>query len=179
MRALEAAPNKLQNSKVEQKEWDRKHGETRKAYRAFQIYLDLPGNRSIETVGEQLMCGRANCAKWSARWSWQSRARAWDLVEDERERLENIRERMLMRRRHAKAGADMQKIAAAALEELQRKAEQNLPLNLKPQEITQLIKEGAALESKARGDDLPDKQFTKINVIFGDVDEAKLGKDGS
>ena len=33
---------------------------------------------------------------------------------------------------------------------------------------------GAALERRARGEDLPDGQYTKIEVVFGDVDEAKL-----
>lgn len=60
------------------KPWDRQPGETSKAYEAFQVYLDQGSARSTRSVGEALGKSDALMHRWSSKYGWPDRARAWD-----------------------------------------------------------------------------------------------------
>lgn len=63
--------------------FDRRRGETAQAYEAARIYFDLRANRSIAAVGQKLGKSKALMERWSARWSWVERARAYDGLLDQ------------------------------------------------------------------------------------------------
>lgn len=63
---------------AEIKPWERQTGETSKAYAAFQEYLNLGQDRSTRRVAEALSKSEALINRWSGRWDWPARSRAWD-----------------------------------------------------------------------------------------------------
>lgn len=58
--------------------WDRQPGESSKAYAAFQTYLELGENRSLQAVSGELSKSVPLMKRWGAQWGWVERARAWD-----------------------------------------------------------------------------------------------------
>jgi hypothetical protein len=69
--------------------WERRAGETQRAYTAFRVYRDDPP-RTIESVAVRTGASQRTVEGWSSRFSWRDRADAWD---DERHRVED-RQRM-------------------------------------------------------------------------------------
>lgn len=58
--------------------WHRLPGEGEKAYEAFETYLHLGKDRSIDNVSTALVKSRSLLSKWSAKYDWVDRARAYD-----------------------------------------------------------------------------------------------------
>lgn len=61
-----------------QQPWDRRDGESLPAWEAFIRYRDLGPGRSSDAVGKELGKSGGLCERWSARWEWVARCRAWD-----------------------------------------------------------------------------------------------------
>ena len=61
-----------------EKPWERQQGESAQAFEAFSAYLELGPDRSIRAVGQKLDKSRQQIGKWSSRWRWQERIRAYD-----------------------------------------------------------------------------------------------------
>lgn len=81
--------------------WERQKGESRQAFQAFAIYRDMQPKRSIRTVAAQLDKSTSLIARWSSKWFWQLRCRAWDEQVDEKRRLAQIELIEKMAERHA------------------------------------------------------------------------------
>jgi len=58
--------------------WHRRPGESTRAYEALETYLHLGSGRSIEKVAQKCSKTPSLCMRWSSRWSWVERARAYD-----------------------------------------------------------------------------------------------------
>jgi len=58
--------------------WDRHKGESGKAHAAFLIFRDLGPDRTLRDVARQRGCHISLVRRWSAKWEWTSRVRAWD-----------------------------------------------------------------------------------------------------
>jgi len=58
--------------------WSRMKGESGKAHAAFLIFRDLGPERTLGDVANQRRCHISLIRRWSAKWEWASRARAWD-----------------------------------------------------------------------------------------------------
>ena len=60
-------------------------GESAEAYEAAKLYFEMAANRSQEAVGQKLAKSRQLLSRWSAKWNWAERARAYDawIVEQE------------------------------------------------------------------------------------------------
>ena len=162
-----------QNQLIALNEWDRLPKETAVAYEAFMAYCNQEASRSLSDVSVLLNRRLATVERWSLRWNWVQRCRAFDIHQLEREQADARRERRGMRRRQAEAGRMMLAVGEAALLELQGKVEQGTT-KLTPQDIVSLMRTGSVLERRARGEDTPDRSFTKIEVIFADGNEKKL-----
>jgi|ERR1700680_1048549 len=154
-------------------EWDRLPEETAIAYEAFLVYRDQEASRRLSDVATLLNDTLATVTRWSTRWNWQERCRAFDIDRDERESEDAHRERQAMRRRQINVGRMMQEVANIGISELEQKVEQKLSLGLSANEITTMIRVGAELERKSRGEDLSSRQYAEIRVIFGNVDDPK------
>lgn len=60
-------------------------GESAEAYEAAKLYFELAANRSQEAVSQKLGKSRQLLSRWSAKWNWAERARAYDAYVAEQE----------------------------------------------------------------------------------------------
>ena len=126
-----------------EKPWERQQGESAQAFEAFSAYLELGPDRSIRAVGQKLDKSRQQIGKWSSRWRWQERIRAYDneLLRQEFETEKKAAKEM--RERQISLSVLLQKKAFDALKALDTS-------ELTPQEILRFISEGAKLEAANR-----------------------------
>lgn len=62
--------------------WERQDSETSPAWGAFLLYRDMGGNRSLEKVARKVGKSRPLMERWSRRYDWVERARAFDRAMD-------------------------------------------------------------------------------------------------
>lgn len=97
--------------------WDRRPGESARAYQTFRRFRDLGPLRSFDALLDETL-RRSTVTEWSRRHDWKDRAQAWDdqvhRAEDAR-RLEAIR---AMHDTHQRAGRAILQLALRALAEL-------------------------------------------------------------
>jgi hypothetical protein len=60
--------------------YDRRDGETPQAYEAARAYFELGSARSLVAAAQKCNKGVSILGRWSAKWDWAARARAWDDV---------------------------------------------------------------------------------------------------
>lgn len=135
--------------------WERQPGEPPKAYAAFCFYRDLPpAERSLRAVADKVYGNRSDrkrqqvpgqIAKWSTRWRWVERARAWDDEQDRQAREEQVRAVREMRERHAREAVVLQQKALARLKAMN-------PEELSPSDVLRYFIEAAKLERISRGE---------------------------
>ncbi len=58
--------------------FDRQPGESAKAHAAAKLYFELGAQRSLEAVGQKLGKSGTLLSRWSSRWQWVARAKAYD-----------------------------------------------------------------------------------------------------
>jgi hypothetical protein len=58
--------------------FERQVKESAKAFAAFSIYLSLGSERSLETVAQKVTKSSRLLKRWSSRWNWGERVRAYD-----------------------------------------------------------------------------------------------------
>lgn len=161
--------NAGQDLQGEEKPWDRQPGETSKAYRAFALYRDMQADRTFESVARELRCSGANIRRFSKRWDWTGRVRAYDIHLDRIELDALSRERLAMKKRMARQGIDMQAAAADGLSELLRLIKRKKrPLRLSASDIARLAEVGGKLERYARGEDDESYGTFEIRVHIDD-----------
>lgn len=70
------------------KEWEKKQGESSKAYETFCMYRDLGIGRQYTKTAEALKKNVSLINRWARRYEWKKRADAWDksVMEEARER---------------------------------------------------------------------------------------------
>lgn len=121
---------------VERRPWERRPGESAKAYDAFREYRDLGPRRGYRSVMEHR---GSMVPRWCRQWDWPARAVAWDderaQIEDA-ERLEALR---AMHSNHARAARAVQQYALAALARLD-------VADASPADVARLLELGARLE---------------------------------
>ena len=108
--------------------WLQQPKESGPAYQGFCAYRDFqPHERTLVKVQALLKKSPSTVERWSARWSWVLRCRAWD-VEKERAMLEaSLGDIVRMRKAQAKGASIIQRAlvapALAIVEELERDPE--------------------------------------------------------
>lgn len=135
--------------------WDRRPGETAKAFQGFQAFRDLGPARTIQAAGEALVesggipsftIGRRRWwEKWSTRHDWVARAQAWDDHLDEVGQLAQEEEVIQMNRRHAEVARKAQELAAERLAQLD-------PSALPPHLVIRFLEVAMKLERVAMGE---------------------------
>lgn len=64
-------------------------GESSKAFEAFALYRDMGSQRSMRQVEQRLNKSLTLLAKWSKKWNWQERIRAYDADLDRKTQAQN------------------------------------------------------------------------------------------
>ena len=86
------------------KTWLRQSNESAKAYEAARTYFEMGASRSLEVVRRKLGKSKEICERWSSKYDWVARARAYDdhqqeLQEKAREKAAEIEAEKWARRR--------------------------------------------------------------------------------
>jgi hypothetical protein len=110
------------------KPYDRKVNESAKAYDAFSAYANLGPQRSLAAVGKELGKSEGLIERWSRRYDWGTRVRAFDAhlatvkrtAEDEQLRAENTQWADRMREVRATEWSIHKDCVRAVLEALKR-----------------------------------------------------------
>jgi hypothetical protein len=172
LEALERAENAELTGKRQL--WERQPGETEKAFHAFRLYRDLAEKRTLAKVAQTLGCSSTNVERWARRWAWTQRTYEYDLVQEEEWQRQASRDRVAMRRRQIQLGQVLQSIAAYAVRGWQQRIEQQLPLDLRPDEVLSMMKLGSELESRGHGEEKERGKFTRIVVNFSTLTDEKF-----
>ena len=68
----------MKNMDTENKLWDKQDGESSRAYEAFQTYLNMGADRSLDKVVQKLDKSRTLISRWSHTYKWVERTAAYD-----------------------------------------------------------------------------------------------------
>ena len=129
----------MARNSIAEKPWERQKGESSQAFEAFSLYLKMGEKRSLRSLAQRLGKSSALMNRWSSRWNWQERLRAYENDLRRQEIEADRKDRKAMRERQIKTAMLMQKKAVEALDK-------NKPEELTPRAILEYIKAGAELE---------------------------------
>ena len=125
--------------------WEQQPGEGVKAFEAFNTYMLMGTERSLDKVAYELNKSRGLMAKWSGTWKWVERAAAWDIEQENNARKDQIKEIKEMRKRHAKLATQM---LAKVTKRMLKMPEEELT----PQDVKAWVETASKLERLSRGD---------------------------
>lgn len=128
--------------------WDIQEGESAKAYEAFAVYRDLGAERSIERVAETLHKDHTFLRKWSARYQWVERARAFDVAAALLASPKALADHARTLARHARYGRLMAYKGARRIQSMKAK-------ELAPADAAAFVVKGIAAERQALA--IPDR----------------------
>lgn len=147
--------------------WDRQPGESTPAFEAFQKYRDMGVKRSHARVARELGKSTALMARWSLRWSWVTRAEAWDREQDRLWRQEQAEARREIARKHLRVGAAMMGKAVQRLQSIPPEA-------LSPADLERWMRCATMMEQQAIGG-LDDDAEQGIKAAAGVITELVRG----
>lgn len=129
--------------------WERQQGETTKAYAAFCVYRDLGPDRSLEKVRKEYEKNGKKISvkflgRWSAKYNWVERARAYDDYLDYKKREEQEKAIRDMAERHAKVAMLFQQKVLERLQGIN-------PSELSPADLARWLDVATKLERLSRG----------------------------
>lgn len=141
--------------------WERRQGESAKAYEAFCMYRDLGANRSHVKVAAALRKSSTLIGRWGGEHKWSERVGAWDRFLAEEQRKAHVEAVKKMEERHARLGEGMQTLAARKLQRMLERTDPNKSSkqeadaaldSIEMHDMRALIKDGTGLERVARGE---------------------------
>lgn len=147
--------------------WERQPGESAQAFEAFAMYRDMGVTRSHGKVAQRLGKSVQLMNRWSRRWSWVTRADAWDREQDRLWRLEQAEARREIARKHLRVGAAMMSKAVQRLQTVD-------PDKLTPNELERWLRTAAEMERVAAGE-AEDNDAAGIKAAAGLVTELVRG----
>ena len=146
--------------------WERRKGESEKAYEAFAVYRDLGEKRTFTAVAEELHKSCTLIRRWKERWDWQERVRAYDNDLESQARAQAIKDRKDMTNRHIQIAMQLQKKALAALKELSVE-------DMSPKDIKEYIKMATDLERLNREPTEDEKDGVVYQMEIEDMDDIE------
>jgi hypothetical protein len=139
--------------------------ESAKAHAAFNKYCELGDSRGVRAVATALGKSRTLIERWSRRWSWQERVKAYDDVLREAELAGAIRARRDMATRQSRTALLGQNIAIQALAAIQTRLQaKGNQRPLTPYEAVRLFEACSKIERICRGEPDGDGAVAAIHV---------------
>ena len=140
-------------NREEKTEWERKAGESSKAYGHFCFYRDAGKERSLRKLAADAKATSKlrQLQHWSARWNWVERCEKYDDYLEYQDRSRQEKERRQMHERHAEISVLGQNIVVRELESLLAKA-QGGGSQMTPSDVARLIDVTVKVERLARGE---------------------------
>lgn len=148
--------------------WDQMPHESGKAYEAFLVYRDMGIARSVRAAARQMGKVRSQIDRWSARYDWVNRAKAWDshlaAARDEAWTMAVVAPAdavAAMNARHAMMARELQAKAFDALRNI-------LPTELTPKDVLAYLMEATRLERQAVGqpEPSPEEEYADQEVVI-------------
>ena len=158
--------------------WGRQCGESRKAFAAFTTYVEMGTDRSLKRLSEALgrSTSRGLFARWSAKWSWQQRVKAFDREQGRVRQMVHagvVKETIKRQQSLGKALLGQAGLALAAMRGPKCEECGRGGVNLTPTQITQFVKVGVDVERLALG--LPTSGAPVAIAIAGATAGASAG----
>jgi len=128
--------------------WERQYGESHQAFEAFHEYCLLGNSRSIRTLSQRLNKSVPLLGKWSSKWKWQDRVRAYDnmLI---RQEMETAKQEIAeMRKRQIEIGKFFQSKGIDAIREKVKNEDKLVAEELR--DLMNLVVKGMQMETEAR-----------------------------
>lgn len=147
--------------------WERQEEESPKSFEAFRAYRDMgAGKRSLRKLPE--LIGRVPDYKsvverWSIKYNWVERCRAWDDYQDKVGREAALKELEEMKKRHIQQAVGLQTKALMRLQKLK-------PEELSAGNVLGFISEAIKIERMARGE--PDQILEERRRLSDDEARA-------
>lgn len=131
--------------------WDRRKGESAKAFAAFRAYRDLGPDRSFSKLGRALGKTPQAFEPFSVRNEWVRRCAAWDDEVDRRLQTATLRELEQMRARHIQASLTLQGVGLHELNKLVESVQRGGGRVLSVDQLLRVLREGTTMERLNRG----------------------------
>ncbi|MGE5528077.1 MAG: hypothetical protein ACM3X6_02915 [Patescibacteria group bacterium] len=125
--------------------WEQQPGESAKAFEAFARYRDMGAARSLAKVSQALSKSKVLLQRWSSAFSWVERVEAWDRHIARQEQEAQLKARLDMAARHAKA-------AMALMHKALQKLAKMKPEELEPGDVARFIDTAVKIERVACGE---------------------------
>ena len=125
--------------------WERQPKESAKAYAAFEMYRALGPARSIAEVAKECNKNQSLLNRWSGKWKWVARARAYDQQFEQRNLEDEEEAREEMRARHLQLSRKMQRMAEDRLTKM------TAEMLEKPREVTDWLDFAMRVERECLG----------------------------
>lgn len=122
--------------------WERQECESTIAYKAFQVFLEMP-ERDLDTVALELSKTRETIIRWSEKYEWERRAALFDFFYSQTEKRNSAQEQRKMAAQQISLGRLLQAEGVKALREKDLSAE---PVAV----ILKAIELGIQIERSAR-----------------------------
>ena len=132
--------------------WEILPGESSKAYEAFAVYRDLGVERSFRRASAELGKSRQMLGKWSVRWGWVERVRAYDAYLLQQRRIEMEAAIMDMNRQHAALADNFISIIARQVIEMRQAIEIGEQVPLTPDQMARWFEVAVRIARLARGE---------------------------
>ena len=139
-------------------DFERLEHESSKAFEGFVAYRDMGITRSIREVAEKLGKSRALLERWSSKYQWVDRARAYDDYMDKKAILENEKLRREMVKRHASASTMFQSKVVSRLNTFD-------PNELSPNDLIKWFEVSVKIERLSRGESTDISEVTHSGEV--------------
>ena len=164
------------SSESEHNVWDRKLGESGQAYAAFRAFRDLGLGRRLSQVAQQLSKSKQLMQRWSMRWSWHTRAIAWDHHVEQMEEREMLRQRAEFRKLSLSTATNLAmkaSLGVQALKTVSVGADGKEQLAIRVTDLIRILELGYKMQGELLGKNEED-HVAQINVIFGNTEDDEL-----
>lgn len=158
--------------------FDRREGESLRAFKAFKTYCKMGRSRSMRLVAKEVGLAQVTLFGYSTKHHWVERALAWDRAKDAAERQAELEEIKEMKRRHVQAALQLQLFAVTELEKMVEAAEKCPVGSAEHEVILKALKQATDLERLTRGQ--PDsitettvKEVDPIDLSRLDLEDLK------
>lgn len=138
--------------------YERQDGESKQSFEAFALYRDMGLARSLAKVGEELGKSTTLMERWSSKYEWVERCKAYDQEMDRIAILENEQQRREMIREHAE-------VARKMLEKVKLAAEALKPETLTPNEMAKWLDIAVKVERLSRGESTDISEVTHSGEV--------------
>ena len=162
------------SNNTKSKPWERKIGESEKAYEAFSLYRDKGVGRTLISVADELHKSYTLIRRWCDNWNWEERVRQFD-TEIEREAKKEAQKGLRdMYVRQTKIAMQVQTKALQALERLDIE-------KMSPKDIKEYLRMATELErlnrtfSAASDDEKSAGSDSLANTIISAYEKRKGG----